>query len=174
MATSQRHGRARNVTSYQYDSAEPLSTRTLYHKSRHYRRRSPTTSATIHRRDVQAATSPTTSTILSGRQTSITKGFGTPQASHHLVTTTTTAASTRDRRPQPHHHLPLRRGGPSHVHRRAEKGTRSPTAYDAAGNRISSADGNGKPATFQYRRRSVLVKTSIRQDLDTNSYDGAG
>jgi RHS repeat-associated protein len=163
-----------NVTSYQYDALNRLTITT-------YPTQPVTTSTKSYdfRNNVIDETDQAGHIThhvydLSGRQISVTKGFGTPQAS-----TTSTAYDNDGRKTSEtdalNHTTTYLYDAAGRLTSIAGPKGNFTYAYDAAGNRISSADGNGNTTTFQYDARKRLVKTVYPDHTyTTNSYDGPG
>ena len=95
---------------------------------------------------------------LSGRQTSITKGYNTPQASATSFTYYDDGRKYTETDALNHTTTYIYDAAGRLTSIAGPKGNFT-YAYDAAGNRISSADGNGNTTSFQYDARKRLVKT---------------
>ena len=111
---------------------------------------------------------------LSGRQTSVTKGYNTPQAGATSFTYYDDGRKKTETDALNHTTTYIYDNAGRLTSIAGPKGNFT-YAYDAAGNRISSADGNGNTTSFQYDARKRLVKTVYPdRTYTTNSYDGPG
>ena len=163
-----------NVTSYQYDALNRLTITTY-----------PTIPVTTSTRSYDFRNNLIDETDqaghithhvydLSGRQTSITKGYNTPQASATSFTYYDDGRKYTETDALNHTTTYIYDAAGRLTSIAGPKGNFT-YAYDAAGNRISSADGNGNTTTFQYDARKRLVKTVYPDRTSaTNSYDGPG
>jgi len=163
-----------NVTTYQYDSLNRLTTTTY-----------PTQPATTTGKSYDFRNNLIDETDqaghvthhvydLSGRQTSVTRAYGTSNASTTTYTYDNAGRKITEADALGHTTAYMYDPAGNVISIAGVKGTFT-YAYDNARNKVSSTDGNGNTTQFQFDSRQRLTQTLYPDGTSTtNTYDGSG